>query len=63
VRNWGWEWQIDGQLVQRAAFEWNVSIAGSHNSNRLEELGDEPEIVTSTQNRQREGYPLNGCCQ
>jgi len=63
VRNWGWEWQIDGQLVQRANFGWDVTIAGSHNSNRLEELGDQPEIVTSTQNRQRKGFPLNGYWQ
>jgi TonB-linked SusC/RagA family outer membrane protein len=63
VRNWGWEWQIDAQPVQLAAFGWDLSVAGSHNSNRLEDLGGEPEIVTSTQNRQRKGYPLNGYWQ
>lgn len=63
VRNWGWEWLLSAQLVQHAAFGWSMTLNGSHNSNELEELGDEPEIVTSTQNRQREGYPLNGYWQ
>ena len=63
VRNWGWEWLLSAQIVQRRAIGWDVTVAGSHNSNELVELGDAPEIVTGTQNRQREGYPLNGYWQ
>jgi TonB-linked SusC/RagA family outer membrane protein len=63
VRNWGWEWSLNAQPIQLAQFGWDVSVAASHNSNELEDLGEEPEIITSTQNRQRVGFPLNGYWQ
>jgi TonB-linked SusC/RagA family outer membrane protein len=60
VRNAGWEALINAQLVQRDAFGWDVTINGNSNSNRLVTLGGVPNIISSSTQQQREGYPLNG---
>ncbi|HSU13171.1 SusC/RagA family TonB-linked outer membrane protein [Longimicrobium sp.] len=62
VRNWGWEWLVNGQLLERSFLGWDVTVSGSHNSNELVDLGGVPPIIGSTiQNR--EGFPLNGYWQ
>ena len=58
VRNAGVEALISAQVIQRAAFGLDVSLNGSHNSNRLVSLGGQPSIGTTQQ--QRKGYPLSG---
>jgi len=59
VRNWGWEALVSGQLVDRQAFAWDVSLNASTNSNELVSLGGvPPQIGTTT--RAVEGKPLFG---
>ncbi|HEX8242761.1 MAG TPA: TonB-dependent receptor, partial [Longimicrobium sp.] len=62
VRNWGFEWLVNGQILERSALGWDITVSGSHNSNELVDLGGVPPIIGSTiQNR--EGFPLNGYWQ
>lgn len=58
VQNAGIEALVSLQLIQRSSFGFDVSINGSHNTNRLNSLGGQPSIGTTQQ--QREGYPLYG---
>ncbi|HEX8212420.1 MAG TPA: SusC/RagA family TonB-linked outer membrane protein [Longimicrobium sp.] len=60
VRNWGWEALVNARIVQAAAFNWDVTLNGTTNSNELITLGGVPTIVTSSTLRQAEGFPLNG---
>lgn len=60
VSNWGWEGLLDAQLLDLDALGWNLTVNASTNSNRLDSLGGQPTIVSSSTLRQREGYPLNG---
>lgn len=62
VRNWGVEGLLSAILVQQPRFGWDVTVSGSRNSNRLEDLGDVPPIIGTTI-RQVEGFPLNGYFQ
>ncbi|MGZ8377151.1 MAG: SusC/RagA family TonB-linked outer membrane protein [Gemmatirosa sp.] len=62
VRNWGTEFLLNVQPLQRANFGWDFVINGSRNSNELEDLGPVPPIIGATV-RQIEGYPLNGFWQ
>lgn len=68
VRNWGWEGQVNANLVDRPAFGWDITVSGSHNSNKLITLGNDPSgrpippIIGNTI-RQIPGYPLNGYWQ
>jgi hypothetical protein len=59
VRNWGWEYLLDLQLIQGRNFGWNISVNGSANANELVSLGGVPPLITATQ-QNREGYPLFG---
>ncbi|HEY0970940.1 MAG TPA: SusC/RagA family TonB-linked outer membrane protein [Gemmatimonadales bacterium] len=65
VRNWGWEWLVNAQLLSRDRFGWDVTVNGSHNSNELVDLGvdaageDVPPIIGSSIS-QFEGFPING---
>ncbi len=58
VQNAGWEALINAQLVQRDAFGWDLTINANANSNKLVALGGLPNIITSSTQQQREGYPL-----
>ena len=60
VRNWGWEALVNARIVQADAFNWDVTLNGTTNSNELITLGGVPTIVTSSTLRQAEGFPLNG---
>jgi hypothetical protein len=60
VTNKGWEALITARPIQRNAFGWDVTFNGASNSNKLVTLGGVPNIVSSSTQQQREGYPLNG---
>ena len=62
VRNWGTEFLVNIQPLQRANFGWDFVVNGSRNNNELVDLGTVPPIIGST-TRQVEGYPLNGFWQ
>jgi TonB-linked SusC/RagA family outer membrane protein len=62
VRNAGVEAQITAQVIDRPVFAWDVSVAGSHNENKLVDLGGVPPIIGTTV-RQIQGYPMNGYWQ
>lgn len=53
LRNWGWEVNVDGQLLQTRSLGWNLGLALAHSGNRAEDLGGIP--ATSSL---REGYPF-----
>ena len=58
VRNRGIEALISAQLIQKRAFDLDVTLNGAYNDNELVSLGGQPTIGTTQQ--QREGYPLYG---
>lgn len=60
VRNAGWEALFNAQIIQREEFGWDITVNGSTNTNKLISLGGVPNIVSSSTQQQREGYPLNG---
>jgi TonB-linked SusC/RagA family outer membrane protein len=62
VRNWGWEYLVNAQLLERSILGWDLTVSGSHNSNELVDLGGVPPIIGSTV-QNREGFPLNGYWQ
>jgi len=57
VRNSGFEYLINAQIIQRDWLGWDVSLNGNTNDNELVSLGGVPPIVGATQH-QKEGYPL-----
>ncbi|MDQ6831563.1 MAG: SusC/RagA family TonB-linked outer membrane protein [Gemmatimonadota bacterium] len=62
VTNKGFEALMSAQLIQRPSFGLDVTLSGSHNSNKLVTLGSVPPIIGATV-QQRAGYPLNGYWQ
>ncbi|MBX6330596.1 MAG: SusC/RagA family TonB-linked outer membrane protein [Gemmatimonadaceae bacterium] len=60
VRNTGWELLLTAQLLRREAFSWDIGFTGSTNNNKLVSLGGVPNIVLSSTQQHREGYPLYG---
>jgi outer membrane receptor protein involved in Fe transport len=62
VTNKGFEGTIRAQLLQRRSLGWDVALSGSHNSNKLVDMGGVPPQVGATV-RQQAGYPLNGYWQ
>ena len=58
IRNWGWEYLLGAQLLQRDNFGWDVTFNGSHNSNRIVSLGG-TQPQRGSRVSQLEGYPLN----
>jgi TonB-linked SusC/RagA family outer membrane protein len=68
VRNYGFEGQLTANLITMPKVTWDVTVAGSRNSNKLVTLGqdasgrDIPPIIGNTI-RQIPGYPLNGYWQ
>ncbi|MDF1501973.1 SusC/RagA family TonB-linked outer membrane protein [Roseisolibacter sp. H3M3-2] len=59
IRNWGTEYLLNVQPIQRANFGWDFLINGSRNSNEVEDLGPTPPIIGAT-TRTIEGYPIAG---
>jgi TonB-linked SusC/RagA family outer membrane protein len=60
VSNRGWEALVNAQLFQTRNVGWDVTLNGSHNTNRLESLGGVPNIILSSTQQHREKYPLFG---
>jgi TonB-linked SusC/RagA family outer membrane protein len=59
IKNEGIEVLINGQVIDRRSFGWDIGLNGSMNSNELLDLGNTPpQINVST--RVIEGYPLFG---
>jgi len=58
IRNWGWEWLVTGDVVRTETFGADLTINGSHNSNKLVDLGG-VEPIRGARISQIEGYPLN----
>ncbi len=68
VRNWGYEMQLNANLLDRRSFGWDVTVGMSHNSNELVTLGTDPSgrpipPIIGTTIFQKPGYPLNGYWQ
>ena len=69
VLNTGFEALITSQLIDRTNFGFNLTVSGSHNSNKLVSLGVDPVTgkpippIIGTNTRQIEGQPLNGWWQ
>ncbi|MEW5919011.1 MAG: hypothetical protein AB1762_21585, partial [Gemmatimonadota bacterium] len=65
IKNWGYEALVTTQVLSRRNVAWDLTIAGSHNSNKLITLGKDaagkevPPIIGATI-RQTPGYPING---
>ena len=59
IRNWGWEWLVNADLIRTSAFGADVTVNGSHNSNKIVELGEDIPPIRGSQISQVEGYPLN----
>ena len=55
--NQGWEFLINGQLIDRANFGMDLTINASKNANKLISLGGTPPQI-GTNTRAVEGYPL-----
>lgn len=65
IKNHGFEALLTTQLLSQRNFAWDLTVSGSHNSNKLITLGkdaagrDVPPIIGATI-RQVPGYPVNG---
>ncbi|NUP55698.1 MAG: SusC/RagA family TonB-linked outer membrane protein [Gemmatimonadaceae bacterium] len=59
VENTGWEMLVNGQLLDRQAVAFDVTLSGSINDNKLLSLGNTPPQIGTT-TRAVEGYPLFG---
>jgi len=55
--NEGWEFLINGQIVDKPSFGMDITISASKNSNKLVSLGGTPPQIQVT-TRAVEGYPL-----
>jgi hypothetical protein len=65
VKNAGFEATLTTTLLDRRALGWDVTIAGSHNSNKVLQLGTDPSgntiYVNGTgANRDSVGFPVRG---
>jgi len=59
VGNTGWEYQLNGQLLDRPNFGWDMTVSYSTNDNKVISLGGTPEQKGTT-NWIVEGYPIRG---
>jgi len=62
VVNRGFEFLVEGQLVQKPSVGWDVTLNGSHNTNFIADMGGVPPIIGTTI-QQRQGYPIDGYWQ
>ena len=64
VSNRGWEWLVNGTVLDLPNFRWNATLQGSTIRNRLRSFGDTsiaPIVFGFEASQQhREGYPLGG---
>ncbi|MGH7616887.1 MAG: SusC/RagA family TonB-linked outer membrane protein [Gemmatimonadaceae bacterium] len=64
TQGWGHEFQLNAQLVDRRHFGWDVLLTGSHLSNKVLDLGidpntGKPRTLGTGQARQIPGLPIN----
>ena len=65
TQNSGHEITVTAQIIDRRAFSWDVTLNGSHSSNKVLDLGinpvtGEPRIIgEGGATQQRVGYPIN----
>jgi TonB-linked SusC/RagA family outer membrane protein len=65
TQNYGHEVQVNAQLVDGRNFGWDILLSGSHNTNKVLDLGIDPNtkkariLGTGGTTQQRVGYPLN----
>jgi TonB-linked SusC/RagA family outer membrane protein len=70
TQGWGHEVQANAQLIERRNFGWDVLVSGSHFSNKIVDLGIDPNTgvgrilrtasgSTSGEVRQIAGHPIN----
>src|SRR6185503_20008347 len=57
IKNTGWEGTVNAQLLRGSLVRWDISFAGSHNTNVIDDLGGVPPIIGTTIS-QKQGYPL-----
>jgi TonB-linked SusC/RagA family outer membrane protein len=66
VRNSGHEATLTATILDRRAFAWDITIGGSHNSNKVESLGVDPATgkpypaIGTGSNRDSVGFPIRG---
>jgi TonB-linked SusC/RagA family outer membrane protein len=58
VSNRGWEGLLNAVIVESPALGWDVTLNGSLNRNRLEEINADAVFITSPSNGFRVGYPI-----
>jgi TonB-linked SusC/RagA family outer membrane protein len=64
TQNSGIEAQITAQILDTRRFGWDVTLSGSHNSNKILDLGVDPitgksRVIGTGQTRDVVGYPIN----
>lgn len=65
TRNTGHELQINAQLIDRRSLGWDITLTGSHESNKVLDLGIDPTtglgriLNPGGTQRQLAGYPIN----
>ena len=64
VKNYGFEALVNGQVLNRSMFAWDITFSGAHNTNKLVTLGKDPTgkdipPIIGTTISQKAGYPLN----
>jgi TonB-linked SusC/RagA family outer membrane protein len=59
VKNAGWEASITGQVLDRNWLEWDVTLTGTANANKVVSLGNTPAQIGTT-SRIVAGYPISG---
>src|SRR6185295_5187952 len=68
VHNNGWETTVNAVLFDRAQFGWDLTLTGSHNTNKVASLGADangvPNKTIGTGSlRDSVGFPVNGLFQ
>ncbi|MCH7857739.1 MAG: TonB-dependent receptor [Gemmatimonadetes bacterium] len=55
LTNWGWELSLNGRLLDRSNFAWDLGLGVTNNQNRIDDLGGNPETNTL---REGVNYPF-----
>jgi TonB-dependent SusC/RagA subfamily outer membrane receptor len=46
LTNWGWELNMNGRILDRTGFAWDLGLGINSNENRVDDLGGNPETNT-----------------
>ena len=55
LTNWGWELNMNGRVLDRTGFAWDLGLGVNSNENRIDDLGGNPETIDL---REDQNYPL-----